>query len=491
MNPEEGDLRPQLLDRFALAVEVKGLSDPRERAEVVRRRIGFETDPEGFVAAWQAAEEEERRRIIAARALLPAVTVPDELLTLISHICADFGVDGLRGDIVMYKTALALAAYAGRREVTVEDIEGAAELALLHRRHRQPFDHPENTREDLESLLRQHSGAQSSEGSGDSAQDAPKTDLPEGSAASSRTERIFDPGVAPPLRPLDQRPQSRWQMRQVQPAHSRGCGAQGEARAGGYVRARVPIGDYREIGNLALDATLRAAAPLQPVRRLKQPQGPRLRLLPGDVREKVREAKIGKLVLFLVDASGSMAARQRMAAVKGVVLSFLADAHRKRDRVGLISFRGDAARILLPPTNSVALAERQLRSLPTGGRTPLAHALQLGYELAERRQNGSGKREIPWLIMVSDGHSNVPLHGGDPHLDACRVAQRIREGGIRALVIDSEAGPVRLGLNRRLAEALGAEYVHLDQVGQDQVEAAVRYRLDHKGRKPDTADVGR
>ena len=156
MNPEEGDLRPQLLDRFALAVEVQGLDDRAERAEVVRRRIAFENDPLGFMERWSAAEEEERQRILAARELLPSVSLSDGMLDLITHLCTDFQVDGLRADIVMYKTAVTLAAYAGRSDVLEEDVRAAAELALLHRRRRQPFEQPRMDPGDLDRSIDNH-----------------------------------------------------------------------------------------------------------------------------------------------------------------------------------------------------------------------------------------------------------------------------------------------------------------------------------------------
>ncbi len=156
MNPEEGDLRPQLLDRFGLAVEVVGQPEPAVRAEIVRRRIAFEADPSGFYTRFTEAEADLHRRIIAGRDLLPQVTLSDGLLELITHICAGSGVDGLRADITIYKTALTLAAWEGRRQVTVEDVRRSAELALLHRRRRQPFEEPGLDQQQLDELIQQH-----------------------------------------------------------------------------------------------------------------------------------------------------------------------------------------------------------------------------------------------------------------------------------------------------------------------------------------------
>lgn len=477
MNPEEGDLRPQLLDRFALAVTVEGLRDPAERAEVVRRRIAFETDPDGFLARWQQTEEQERDRIIRAQAILPEVRIEDQQIELISRICASFEVDGLRGDIVMYKAAIALAAYDGRRQVTVADIREAADLALVHRRRRQPFDDPDDGREQLEELLEQHADSGPSDARSESDR-VPSTEETASEQTPSEREvpndktQTFAPGVVFPVRRLGQ---NRGRVVGTVPSGRRTV-AVGQDRAGHDISARLPTRELRTMSDLAFAATLRAAAPHQVQRRPERPNGPRLLVAPSDLRERVRETKVGNLILFAVDASGSMAARQRMVAVKGAVLSLLLDAYQKRDRVALVAFRGQAARLLLPPTNSVELAERQLRSLPTGGRTPLADALRLCDETIRRYQSRQ-RRDNPWLILVSDGRPNVPLRGNNALHDACRFAERIRELGVRSLVIDTENGPVRLGQNRRLAQALGAEYLRLEELAAGTIEATVRKRL--------------
>ncbi len=476
MNPEEGDLRPQLLDRFALAVEVEGLRDPAERAEVVRRRIAFEADPEGFTSRWQGEEDSERERIASAREQLTQVRMLDSLLELITRICAAYEIDGLRGDVVVYKTALTLAAYAGRDRVLVEDIQEAAEMALVHRRRRQPFDRSDTAREQLQEILRQHvesgevGGIEPEDMGGDGGDEGDRDEHqpPGGSSARDQVTAMGEPYAVRPLAP-PARPRSASQ------ASGRRTPAVGESRGGRYIGARPPGGHGPvSMGNLALDATIRAAAPFQNTRRTMRADGPRLLITPQDVREKVRETKVGNLVLFCVDASGSMAARQRMTAVKGAVLSLLLDAYQKRDRVGLIAFRGTAASLVLPPTNSVEQAERQLRSLPTGGRTPLAQALKLSLETLDPQSSDAW---LPWLVLVSDGRPNVPLEGGDPMEDSCRVAGILKTLGIRSLLIDTENGAVKLGLNRRIAEALGAEYLRLEELAAHSIDRAVRRRV--------------
>lgn len=229
---------------------------------------------------------------------------------------------------------------------------------------------------------------------------------------------------------------------------------------GAYVRA-TPAGEPAR--DLALDATVRAAAPHQKRRKASNPEGPALQVRSPDLHQKVRETRAGNVILFAVDASGSMAARRRMAAAKQAVISLLLDAYQKRDRVGLIAFRGSSAEMLLPPTTSVDLAERRLQSLPTGGRTPLGHALRTGL-LAFEKHRANHPEDVPLLLVVSDGRANVSLSNGDPTAEALTLAGEIRAQGIQAVVVDTESGPMRLGLCRPLSEALGATYLPLEQL---------------------------
>jgi magnesium chelatase subunit D len=246
-----------------------------------------------------------------------------------------------------------------------------------------------------------------------------------------------------------------------------------EEGQGAYVRARPAGAESRD---LALDATLRAAAPYQRRRRKERPDGPALLVKSGDLHEKVRETRAGNVIVFAVDASGSMAARRRMAAAKQAVLSLLLDAYQKRDRVGLVAFRGSRAELLLPPTTSVDLAERRLRALPTGGRTPLGHALQVGMQAFERHR-ASHPEDLPLLLVVSDGRANVAIGGGDPAAECLALAAQIRASGIGAVVVDTETGTMRVGLCRPLSEALGGMYLPLEQLRAGALVQAARIGL--------------
>lgn len=493
MNPEEGDLRPQLLDRFALVVEVEGLSDPTQRAEVVRRRIAFERDPNRFIAAQAAVEEAERQRLTRARALLPKVQVPETMLNLIARVCATFAVDGMRADLAIYRASAALAAYHGRTAVERDDIRVAAELALPHRRRRAPFEQAGLDKERLDEAMAEaegdcspRDGENSDVPAGGGPQPGERTDgkpLPPTNQSAARSgrgvpttgERLSAPG-----QPLA--------LNLPSPARRRTSDARGKraqadrAHSGSPSGITVPKGAPRE---LALAATLRAAAPFQQARRTQGP-GPALRLQRQDLRERLRRGRTTALVLFVVDASGSMGARDRMAASKGAALGMLLDAYRKRDRVGLIAFRDHGAELLLPPTNSVDLAEKRLRVLRTGGRTPLAAGLSLATETVERALRGTPSL-APLLVLVSDGRANAAPPGVNPWQAALQEAERIHAAAWRCLVLDTDRGHAGAGLARALAAALGAQHLTLDRVVPSRASSTPGTRMTRASEAPQLA----
>jgi len=485
MNPEEGDLRPQLLDRFGLAVEVDGIMEAAERREVVRRRMSYESDPFTFMDRWQEEEGKERERLIRSRELLDQVSVSDEMLGLITDICAEYQVDGLRGDIVMYKTASTIAAYDGRTEVDLEDVREAAVLALLHRQRRQPFQQPHLVTEQLDNMLEEYQNQSRSrepqDNSQSSSQDRSEEDSDPPDLGDEEQEESPDTGAGP---------QDQWfetgdpyaiqsillppPDRRERPASGRRATTVSGSTAGRYVRAQVPQGT---VSDLALDATLRAAAPQQQQRRGDDTDSS-LVIEPWDVREKVRETKTGSLILFVVDASGSMGAQRRMVAVKGAVLSLLLDAYQRRDRVALISFRGTEADLLLPPTNSVDLAQLYLQDMPTGGRTPLSRGLYLALECLETERL-KDRNVLPLVVLLSDGRANVALDGsaGNPVEEARGYATIFEEKHITSVVIDTELDFIKLEMARPLAESMGARYLKLEDLRADSLADAVRREL--------------
>ncbi|MFD9080394.1 putative cobaltochelatase [Streptomyces erythrochromogenes] len=512
MNPEEGELRPQLLDRFGLTVEVAASREPAQRVEVVRRRLAYEDDPAGFAARWSGDEHEVRARVVAARALLPQVRLGDNALLQIAATCAGFEVDGMRADIVMARTATTLAAWAGRTTVLKEDVRQAALLALPHRRRRNPFDAPGLDEDKLDEILDQFpdeepqdepdpdpdpgtdpepdpdGGPENPQGPDDGGGPDGGGGVPPQGGGPQDAQPPAEPAEAPADAP-EGAPQSPAQeaggpeqaaVRAAEPFRTKMLSVPGlgEGAAGRRSRARTAhgrtTGAQRPRGQLTklhLAATVHAAAPHQKARGRA---GRGLVIRKDDLRQATREGREGNLVLFVVDASGSMAARQRMSAVKGAVLSLLLDAYQRRDKVGLVTFRGAAAELALPPTSSVDAAAARLEKLPTGGRTPLGSGLLKAREVLriERLRDPSRR---PLLVVVTDGRAtSAGAVGGDPRELTARSARLLAADGVASVVVDCESGPVRLGLAGALAADLGGPAVTLDGLRADSLAGLVK-----------------
>jgi len=464
MNPEEGELRPQLLDRFGITVEVVGSPDPAERVEVVRRRLHHEADPGDFAAKWSGADAELAASVESARRRLPGVRLGEGTLLAISTLCAELGVDGLRGDIVTARTARTLAAREGRDEVDLEDVKLAALLALSHRRRRGPFEQPGVDPEEIEAAL---PGPEPPEDDPDGG-----STPPEGGRQAAGEDQ--HPGPEPSesrTGPGERGHASSEPFRPVRlEREDRGSGGPLGRRSRSVGETGHPVGDRGPSGgarDVALAATVRAAAPHQGARgRI----GPGLVVRARDLRENVREGREGNHIVFLVDASGSMAAKRRMSAVKRAVLSLLSDAYQRRDKISLVSFRGETAQILLPPTSSVELAASRLEDLPTGGRTPLAAGLAKAAEVLQREGLRDGGRR-PLLVLLTDGRATA---GPDPR----GAASGLRSLGASSFVVDTEEGHVRLGMAAEVAGAMGARCLRLEDLrAESLVELVERRRV--------------
>jgi magnesium chelatase subunit D len=466
MNPEEGELRPQLLDRFGLTVDVHASRDVDVRADVIRQRMAFEADPVGFADRYVAADAELARRVIAARAAADSVFLPDNELRRIAALCAAFDVDGMRADLVVARTAVAHAAWRGSSTVAEEDIRVAAELALPHRRRRDPFDDPGLDPDELDDAM-----AQAAESADESEPEPdPDPDPPGG------RESISDDGSENPVpqhnsssapRP-SAAPSSIFRTRAlVVPGVGEGApGRRSRARN----RTGKAISATAEPGagfGMHVFGTLLAAAG-------RQSRAGRLRPGPDDVRRAIREGREGNLVIFVVDASGSMAARDRMSAVSGATLSLLRDAYQRRDKVAVITFRQQDAQLLLPPTSSVHIAGRRLARFDTGGKTPLAQGLLAARDVVVREKaRDRARRSL--VVVLTDGRAT----GGPDPLGRTRVAAaRLVAEGAAAVVVDCETSHVRLGLAEQLAGYLGAPAVRLAHLRADTLTALVTSQAD-------------
>jgi magnesium chelatase subunit D len=498
MNPEEGELRPQLLDRFALCVEIKTILDATQRVEIVRRRVTYEANPGSFYEEWRPQEEDLSRRIQQAQRLLPQVSYTDKDLFTIAELTAEFAVDGHRADIVILKAALAHAAFEGRQAIRETDILLAAELALPHRLRKKPLQETALQFERLEQRLEMSRADLCVDSQAELSPDEVKKNEPGADAPGLSSP----PGVGVPLKGHDAAamPLSYiWQAdmpvatgqtfqprrlqtpldRMVRDGHGKRSFTRTRRKRGRYVSSVDAQGDFSDI---AFDATFRQAAPHQLQRsRQAPPEQDRapaaaLAVEDADIRRKVRIRRAANLILFVVDASWSMAAAERMKATKGAILSLLMDAYQKRDQVGLITFQKESANMLLQPTSSVDLAKRLLQDMPVGGKTPLSMGLLLAHEMLsrERRKN---PEVMPLLILLTDGASNVSMTGLPPHEEALRIAGLIQRSGIRAVVINTEHQSLDRGLAQQLADRMGASCYTLTELGAHELYATVRDEL--------------
>jgi magnesium chelatase subunit D len=453
MNPEEGELRPQLLDRFGLCVPVIASDDPGRRAEVVRARLSHDRAPAASAEAHAAAEHELTSRIAAARTRLPGVKLPDAELLRVTTACATLGVDGMRGDLITCKAAIAHAAWQQRDSVDSTDVRVAARLALLHRRRRGPFDDPGADAGKLDEALGpdDENDPPPDEGGGGGEQPDPRAaddgtpGPPDEPAApgESADQQAMPPGPAPAGTSAP--PGAAFQIRQIQ-ASGLGSGHEGR-RSGSRGPHGQPIASIRTSRRPELLPTMRAAVLARP--------GAAFTVTGGDLRASLRRGRESNLIVLLLDTSGSMAARRRSAAVATTALSLLSDAYRRRDRIALVTFRGSRATVVVPPTGSVELAARRLRDLPVGGRTPLAEGLEAARQLI-RREAWRDPARRPILVVITDGRATGD---GDAIARAKKAAVALARTRATSIVVDAEEGPVRLRLAGDIALNLAAELV--------------------------------
>lgn len=439
MNPEEGELRPQLLDRFGLSVEVTASLDSGSRAEAVKRRLAFDEDPVGFVGEWAAQEEALRARLAQTE---PA-TVTDELLEGISRLCGSVGAQGLRADIVIARSAAALAGWEGRITTTFEDVRRIAPFALAHRQRLCPFDSHGFDEDQLEKALDEAFQRSESEIDRPDSQDIQSSSG--GPSHISNNEENVMLGSA----------QAVMHVGTTRSAGLLGDGRRSKALGdrGRFIDSRKPDGP---ITSMAVAPTLYAAATRQG---RAGESSPTLVIEPGDIRQAVRETTTSNLVIVLLDTSSSMGLEKRIQAASSALAGVLLDAYQRRDRVCVVGFRGDEAEVLCRPTRSIEVARARLASLTTGGRTPLASGLRSALELAI-----SASSDVrPLVILISDGRATSAPDGIEPIEAALAEARAIRRHNVDAVVIDAEEGPTRLGLCSEIASAMGARLISLNE----------------------------
>lgn len=444
MNPEEGELRPQFVDRFGLCVQVRGLATRDVRSAAIRQRLAFDDDPANVLSVVEPQEQALREGIVAARARLSTIPITNAHLSAVTALSVEHQLDGIRGDLAIIKAARALAAWQAAAEIGDEHIHRAAQLALPHR-----------TRQKRSKNVPRAAGTPptppaqartSSDG-----RPAPASDAP----PAVDNPRLQNAPAAPERGPVRL-------ITDVIDRESTG------RRATDSMNSQRMVGVVREelSGTLAVAQTLSAAA-----RRGARVSADSIRLTAGDLRQHERRGPGLCHVLFLVDASGSMATKRRLEVAKGAALGLLASSYQRRDEVALMVFRADGTDLVLPFTRHVASIERALSDVPTGGRTPLARALLDAADVLQTRAPAL-------LVLFTDGRANVSAEGGDPWEEALGAGSRLRTACAGAVVIDCESGPIVLGRARVLAQALGAECVALDDLDDTSLTIRIHGRLE-------------
>lgn len=474
MNPENSDLSDHMLDRFDLCAYVSQ-SDDDSKKRILRRNSDFIRDSQSFSELFYEDQQSEKNKIENSKKILPYVEISDELISLVSELCLRVGADGIRADLAMIRCACSIAALNGRDEVIKKDIEEAAVLCLPHRKsYSQPLPEPENDREEPPPEPPQNDQEPPEEEDSDKEDEDNESedddDFDLDSFLPDLEEMIFEIGRE--FRVIDylggnERIPARTKARKGRRAMA--VSADGTGR---YARSKIPVG---KVSDIAFDATLRAAAPYQ---RTRSSDKVSIVIEKADIREKVRERRSGCTLLFVVDASGSLGARKRMATVKGAIMSMLRDSYVRRDRIGLMAFRRDSAEVILPPTKSVEYSYKMLEDLPTGGKTPLAEAI-ISVEDYMNSYSRCHLGERCYIILVTDGRANVPLvPGTDANEEVQKLAEKISIPNVKWIVVDAGSGFPRFDNAEKLAMKLCARYFKLEDLDADRFADGVRVAMN-------------
>jgi magnesium chelatase subunit D len=496
-NPEEGELRPQLLDRFGLYVEVQTENDPDQRVEIVEKRQAFDHNPENFRRALESEQQELQRKITRAHKAFANVKVERELLRQIATLCSALKVEGHRGELTIMRSAMALAAFEGRKALGEEDVRRVAPMSLRHRLRRDALQETASTLAVEQALEKLFSGETRSTGATAARDDSgrqPAADDddpmnrprpggpsrrgdPNGNSGSdSRRELSSSPAneaLLPKLKLSASRqskdlPNSQGHRRQTGPRHT-----SYNSQRGRYARALALSSAGASIAVVAtLRASLGQAMAVQD-RDATSVKGRSLTpIAPAQLRFKQFARKNGTLFIFAVDASGSMALN-RISQAKGALYDLLRQSYINRDSVAIVTFKGKTAEVALPPSRSMVRARRVLDTLTIGGGTPLSAGLACAIELAHRSRSQSRGEVV--LLLFTDGHANVPLRADGVtdraarrrliEAEVKRLGSEMRKAGMNAVVVDTQKAFAPNGNVAALAEGLGARYVQMKRSG--------------------------